>query len=206
MTSIVPIPGGATPLEPLKVTCLSEDCENNLHCFLATKQLRAANQVGRCRYCNIDLIDWSRVQRRDPNDVTFTFQAMRNEYIRHYFWHVPFDARAINYARRKGRRRLGEAVRKRLQTAIGGAAPYRDGRQTPLHPTPNPIHYAQHATATCCRRCVQEWHGIPEGRPLTDEELQYLAALAMQYLNERLTLTEAGERVPPIHVETPRPR
>jgi len=45
---------------------------------------------------------------------------------------------------------------------------------------------------------VEEWHGIPLGRALTDEELDYLAELAMRYLEERIALSEDGERIPPV--------
>ena len=33
-------------LEPLKVTCTSSDCDNNLHCFRATRNTKAAHEVG----------------------------------------------------------------------------------------------------------------------------------------------------------------
>ena len=88
-------------------------------------------------------------------------------------------------------------MKKRIRQAIGAASPYRDGYQTPY--TRNAIYYAQHATASCCRKCVEYWHGIPEGHPLTDEEIDYLAALAWMYIEDRLPqLTEDGEKVPHI--------
>ena len=45
------------------------------------------------------------------------------------------------------------------------AAPNNDGKQTPLRG--HPVFIAQHATATCRRRCLAKWHGIESGRPLT---------------------------------------
>lgn len=50
----------------------------------------------------------------------------------------------------------------------------------------NTIFYAQHATATCCRKCLQEWYGIPLGVPLTEEQLAYFTELVMRYIDERL--------------------
>jgi hypothetical protein len=76
-----------------------------------------------------------------------------------------------------------------------------DGRQTPWEG--NPMFYAQHATATCCRRCLEEWHNIPRGRELTDAEISYCTSLVMLYVNERLPfLTEYGEKVPPVRRNT----
>jgi hypothetical protein len=60
-----------------------------------------------------------------------------------------------------------------------------------------PNMYAQHATASCCRKCIEEWHGIHQGRELTEDEITYLATLAILYVDERLPfLTQAGEKVP----------
>ncbi len=53
--------------------------------------------------------------------------------------------------------------------------------------------YAQHATATCCRDCLDYWHGIAKGRELSDEELNYLSELACLYIEDRIpNLTNAG--------------
>ncbi len=59
-----------------------------------------------------------------------------------------------------------------------------DGRQTPF--TGNLIYYAQHATATCCRKCAEEWHGINRDRPLTKEEINYMVDLIMLYIKKRV--------------------
>src|SRR4051812_47751504 len=44
------------------------------------------------------------------------------------------------------------------------AVPHKDGKQTPYGG--HPVFVAQHATATCCRTCLQRWHDIAKGRPL----------------------------------------
>jgi hypothetical protein len=48
-------------------------------------------------------------------------------------------------------------------------------------------HYGQHATATCCRRCFEYWHGVPLERPLDSEHLEYATALVWRYIEERLS-------------------
>ena len=69
---------------PLKLSCTSSDCAKQLHCFRATKKLCETNQEGRCRSCGADLIDWSRVHRRDLEDADFTFESLRRELVRHH--------------------------------------------------------------------------------------------------------------------------
>lgn len=186
----------ATKKTPLKISCTDSDCESGLHCFKA-KTGKDAPPPGSCRECGADLVAWDRVHQRDLRDVQHTFEALKNELIRHHFWHVDLDQWAVNHARRKGRTQLHQEVEKWIRKKIGAAEPYRDGRQTPMKK--NAIFYAMHATASCCRRCAEYWHKIPKGRPLTDEEVDYLAELVRLYLDERLPdLQEQGVKVPPI--------
>ena len=171
-------------LPPLKVKCSDSKCEEGLHCYLATKAMIRDETAGRCRSCGISLVDWDRVHQRDLSDAAFTFQVMKTELIRHRFWHIDIDVKAIEHARKKGLAAIIEHVPKRIIQSIGKATPFRDGTQTPF--TGKAEYYAQHATATCCRKCVEEWHGIPRGQALSEEELRYLSNLAVLYLKERL--------------------
>ncbi|WP_210403143.1 MULTISPECIES: DUF4186 family protein [unclassified Tolypothrix] len=156
-----------------------------------------ADQFGQCHSCGADLVDWSRVQKRDLSDVNYTFAALKHELIRHYFWHIEIDQKAINHARRKGKNGMRVAVEKRIRKSVGPAEPPYDGRQTPKENSGNAIYYAQHATACCCRQCMEYWHDIPLGRELTEAEIGYFSDLVMLYINERLPfLTENGEKVP----------
>jgi Domain of unknown function (DUF4186) len=190
------------PLKPLDIKCTSTNCSNNLHCFLATKKLIRQGLQGRCRSCRAELVDWAGVHRRDPSDTKYTFEALRYELIRHHFWHIPVSRYALNYARRKGKKALKAAAEKQIGKAVGNISHPREGRQTPreTNPTANVIHYAQHATASCCRRCLEEWHGIPRGRVLTPEEIGYLTELAMLYVEARVP--DLGEE--PVHVPSMR--
>lgn len=172
------------PLPPLKVTCTSTDCERNLHCFLQKKRKGGLPAYGACRSCSADMIDWDRVRRRDPADMKFTFASLKNELIRQHMWTIPFDAEAERKALMRGRIQLYDAVRKRLTSSIGRIPNGFDGRQTPMQK--NVIFYAQHATATCCRKCLCYWHGVPTTRSLTASELDYCEALVKTYLDERL--------------------
>jgi hypothetical protein len=182
--------------EPLDIKCTSTDCENGLHCFKATKAMAPADR-GRCRSCGANLVDWSRVHRRDEGDAAYTFEALEYELIRHHHWHTTFDEQALRHAKRKGRLKLIEAARHRLSKSLAPAKPVRDGFQTPF--TGNTIYYAQHAVACCCRTCLEYWHSIPKGRELTSDEFEYCVQLVTMYLAQRLPdLNDAPERVPPV--------
>jgi Domain of unknown function (DUF4186) len=180
---------------PLDIKCTSVDCDNHLHCFKQLKKM-TPDQRGRCRACGADLVDWQRLHRRDMIDAKHTFAALRHELIRHHFFHKPVDDTAMRHAQRKGLMLLKQAARDRLQKYLAPADPPRDGRQTPLEG--NAIYYAQHATATCCRTCLEYWHDIPKGRPLTPKEFDYCAALIDLFLDEKLPdLANEPIKVPP---------
>ena len=182
--------------EPLKISCTATDCENDLHCFKATRGM-SKDERGKCRACSADLVDWKRVHKKSIKDAAYTFEALKNETIRHHFFHTPIDQHAINHARRKGRVKLAEAARSRVEKCLAPAEPKRDGRQTPF--AGNTIYYAQHATACCCRTCLEYWHDIPKGRPLTAAEIEYCSQLIDLFIDERLpNLENDPVRVPPI--------
>jgi hypothetical protein len=120
---------------------------------------------------------------------------LKFEFIRHHFWHIELDQKAINHALRKGRIGMRTAAKKRLRKYVGDAIPSYDGRQTPK--SGNAIFYAQHATATCCRKCIEEWHGIPQGVALSEETIEYFTELVMLFINERRPqLGKEGVNVP----------
>lgn len=184
-------------LQPLDIKCTSSDCEQGLHCFRRTVKMRESIPPGTCRSCGTQLIDIRRLHDRNLDDVQHTFDSLRMEQVRHHFWHTEIDQKAVNHARRKGRAGIREAAKRRIRTSVGRAGSPFDGRQTPYRE--NSLYYAQHAVAACCRKCIEEWHGIPMDRDLDEGEIEYLSQLVNKYVLERLPdLTEEGERVPPM--------
>ena len=59
-----------------------------------------------------------------------------------------------------------------------------DGKQTPTKG--HPVFVAQHATATCCRGCLEKWHRIPKGRELTWEEQEYVVDVIMEWISREM--------------------
>ena len=183
-------------LKPLALSCTTSDCTNDLHCFLQ-KTRNIGHHGGPCRSCGKELVDFKRVQIRNPGDLRYTFDSLGREWIRHTFWHREFDLPAINHARRKGMRGMRAAAAQRILQAVGSDKNPREGRQTPY--TGNILYYAQHAVAACCRKCIEYWHGISTKAPLTENEATYLTNLVVLYVAARIPdLHEDPVKVPPI--------
>ena len=184
----------------LNITCTSTDCNNGLHCFKPTRKMKKNGDAGKCRECGADLINWSRVHQKEILDAEYTFKSLKYELIRHEFWHRNLTKKAINYAKRKGYNGLEKRARTVIKKYVDQVDEAWDGRQTPMDGEDmNAIHYAQHGTATCCRKCVEYWHGIPKDRKYSDEEIEYLTDLIMLYIKDRFPpLNDDGEFIPPI--------
>lgn len=173
-------------LSPLDITCKSTRCEENLHSFHLNKtELKQYLGNRLCKNCAADLIDWSRIRKRDLNDNQFTIDSLNKELFRHVFWNNDIDQNAIIKAQKFTYSQLKEKAKKNIKQKIGKAVNYHDGFQTTK--TGDEItHYAQHATGTCCRECLEYWHGIKKGTNLTDQELEFCAAMAMLYIEKRV--------------------
>ena len=108
-------------------------------------------------------------------------QRLRHSEFRSKFY---LSRKDVDYARAKGKDTIQQHAHELLAGRIGAAQPRNDGKQTPMRG--HPVFVAQHATATCCRGCVAKWHHIPQGRELTDNELGYLVAVVMAWIEDQL--------------------
>ncbi|MDO5456215.1 MAG: DUF4186 domain-containing protein, partial [Eubacteriales bacterium] len=75
-----------------------------------------------------------------------------------------------------------------IKRRLAPAEPKNDGKQTPMRGAPkgHPVFIAQHATAACCRGCLEKWHGIPQGRELTAKEQEYVVDVLMKWIRRQL--------------------
>jgi hypothetical protein len=85
-----------------------------------------------------------------------------------------------DYLRDKGFDVIEHHARDFITERLSSAFPNNDGRQTPMRN--HPVFIAQHATATCCRKCLEKWHGIKTGLELTDRQVDYIVAIIMFWL------------------------
>ena len=86
----------------------------------------------------------------------------------------------LSYIQDKGIDTIRQHALDFINTRIAPESPKNDGKQTPMKG--HPVFLAQHATATCCRGCIQKWHGIEKGRKLTGEEIGFLVDLIMGWI------------------------
>ena len=84
------------------------------------------------------------------------------------------------YLAAKGAEVVEAHAREFVSRRLAPAAPANDGRQTPWRG--HPVFVAQHATACCCRGCLQKWHGIAKGHALTADEQGHVVAALMRWL------------------------
>ena len=71
-----------------------------------------------------------------------------------------------------------------IRTRLAPAEPKNDGRQTPWRN--HPVFVAQHATATCCRGCLEKTHGIAKGHALDQAEMEHVLAAIERWLRTQL--------------------
>lgn len=71
-----------------------------------------------------------------------------------------------------------------IRDRVAPAESANDGKQTPMRG--HPVFIAQHATATCCRGCIEKWHKFPQHRELTKTEQQYLVSIIMEWIKQQI--------------------
>lgn len=86
----------------------------------------------------------------------------------------------INYIDEKGFEIIKKHTIDFINEKLAPAYPKNDGKQTPAKG--HPVFIAQHATATCCRGCLEKWHNIKKGKELTTEEKNYIYCLLITWI------------------------
>lgn len=82
----------------------------------------------------------------------------------------------------KGLATIREHARQIIAKRLAPAVIPNDGKQTPMRHGTSPVFIAQHATACCCRGCLEKWHHIPKGRALTTQEQNYVVDVLMHWI------------------------
>jgi len=116
----------------------------------------------------------------EPAAIDRLFAALARSPFRSRF---RLFARERAYLEQKGLPAVLQHAGEFIRTRIAPAHPVNDGRQTPMRN--HPVFVAQHATATCCRKCLAKWHGIPPGCELTAEQVEYVVAVIGEWLRRQ---------------------
>lgn len=111
---------------------------------------------------------------------------------------IPFRAKfhlrapELAYVASRGPEIIAGQARELIGARLAPAYPSKDGRQTPWGG--HPVFRAQHATATCCRKCLQINHGIPRGHELSERERTYILDVIRRWIEVEC---QAGSIPPP---------
>ena len=109
------------------------------------------------------------------------FQKLGNSKFRSSFHLKQKD---IDYINEKGMDTIRQHARDFIAKREAPAVIPNDGKQTPMRG--HPVFVAQHATATCCRGCLEKWHRIPKGRELTEAEQEYIVNVIMEWIGREI--------------------
>ena len=113
----------------------------------------------------------------DTATIDSTLRALAKQPFRAKFHLRGRDAATVEL---RGIDVVRQHARELLAKKLSPAAPHKDGKQTPYRG--HPVFVAQHATATCCRTCLERWHRIPKGRELTSDEQAYVVDVICRWI------------------------
>lgn len=88
------------------------------------------------------------------------------------------------YLLSKGFETIESHARDFIAKRVAPANPHNDGKQTPTKG--HPVFTAQHATACCCRGCINKWHKFPKDVPLNQNQQEYLVGIIMEWLRRQV--------------------
>ena len=93
-------------------------------------------------------------------------------------------AKELEYIKDKGLDTIHSHACDFIRDRVAPADPINDGKQTPMRG--HPVFIAQHATATCCRGCIEKWHKFPQHIELTKTEQEYLVSIIMKWIKRQI--------------------
>lgn len=94
------------------------------------------------------------------------------------------NGKDLDYLRDKGLQTVLSHAQDFIGKRLAAAEPLNDGKQTPFRG--HPVFVAQHATACCCRTCLEKWHKIPQHRELSGEEQTYIGQVLERWLRNQI--------------------
>lgn len=118
-------------------------------------------------------------------DLDELFAALQRSEFRRGF---RLRGRELEYLRQKGLPQVMGHAADFIRQRLAPAEPPNDGKQTPFRN--HPVFVAQHATATCCRGCLEKWHRIPKGQALTEAEQAHVLAVLERWLKAQAGIEE----------------
>lgn len=88
------------------------------------------------------------------------------------------------YIQQKGLETIKSHAQDFIKKRLSPAVILNDGKQTPFRG--HPVFTAQHATATCCRECLEKWHKIKKGKQLSELEQDYIVSVILTWIQKNM--------------------
>jgi len=88
------------------------------------------------------------------------------------------------YINKKGIEKIRSDAEYFIKTRLAPAVIPNDGKQTPMKG--HPVFIAQHATACCCRGCLNKWYRVPMGKELSQEQQKKIVNLIMAWIENEI--------------------
>lgn len=88
----------------------------------------------------------------------------------------------IDYIDKKGLEKIRSDAEDFISKRLAPAQIPNDGRQTPMKG--HPIFIAQHATACCCRGCLNKWYKVPKNTELSAARQKKIVNLIMAWIEK----------------------
>ncbi len=111
-----------------------------------------------------------------PDRKSLTERLSKSDFRSRF--HLSAEDRA--YIEEKGLETVSSHAKDFVAKRLAPENPEKDGSQTPMKG--HPVFTAQHATACCCRACLEKWHRIPSGKQLNGTEISYITDVIMQWI------------------------
>lgn len=90
----------------------------------------------------------------------------------------------LDYIDEKGIDKIEEHAKDFVNKRLSSSVIPNDGKQTPMRG--HPVFVAQHATATCCRGCIEKWHKIIRSKELSSKEQEYIVKVIMTWIKMQM--------------------
>ena len=87
------------------------------------------------------------------------------------------------YLKEKGMDVMESHARDFVRTKLSAADPVNDGKQTPMKG--HPVFKAMHATACCCRGCMNKWYKVPLHQELSEVQQEKIVHLLMAWIKRQ---------------------
>ena len=89
------------------------------------------------------------------------------------------------YVNEKGMDKIKSDAYDLIKKRIAPKDILNDGKQTPMKQV-HPVFIAEHATATCCRSCLEKWHHIRKNKELSDKEIEYIVNIILKWIEKEI--------------------